>query len=85
LALALQGELMNFAEWFEGQAYRGYLPPEEREEFHRVWDAAQSNKVDDIQRLLSPTNAEILLAAGEMTAQELRTVRAVLNGLKAKI
>lgn len=45
---------------------------------------AMAEMEDDFRRLLSPTNAEILLAAGEMTAQELRTVRAVLNWLKAK-
>jgi hypothetical protein len=45
---------------------------------------AMAEMEDEFQRLLSPTNAEIRLAAGEMTAQELRTVRAVLNWLKAK-
>jgi hypothetical protein len=74
---------MNFAEWFEGQLWAECFK-EERANFNQVWNAAQSNKVDEIQRLLSPTTPEILLAAGEMTAQELRTVRAVLNWLKAK-
>lgn len=40
-------------------------------------------KID--KQILSLSNSEILLMAGEMTAQELRTVRAVLNGLIFKI
>lgn len=35
-------------------------------------------------RKLNITDAELRLMAGEMSAQELRTVRAVLNGLKNK-
>ena len=42
------------------------------------------HKVDEIQRIMTPSTSEILLAAGEMTAAELRAVRAVLNWLKAK-
>lgn len=38
-----------------------------------------------IVTILQPSQSEILLMAGEMTAQELRTVNAVLNGLISKI
>ena len=34
---------------------------------------------EEAAKLLEVSNAEILLACGEMSAQEMRTVRAVLN------
>lgn len=36
-------------------------------------------------KMLDLTDSELLLMAGEMTAQELRTVKAVLGGLRARM
>ena len=51
----------------------------ELEAFERAIRAQTSTE------LMMPTNADLLLMAGEMTAQEMRTVRAVLMGLACKI
>lgn len=41
--------------------------------------------MNNLLKLLKMTRAEAQLMAGEMTAQEWRTVRAVLRGILAKL
>ncbi len=45
----------------------------------------RSDALEEAAQVLDIKSADLLLMAGEMTAQELRTVRAVLKGLKEKI
>lgn len=61
---------------------------------HNQWDALGldeqvefSQKVarEDCARLLELTASEVRLMAGEMAAQEMRTVQAVLGGLRRRI
>lgn len=49
-----------------------------------AWAGYQA-AINDCLEVLSISRASLLLMAGEMTAQELRTVKAVLEGLKSKI
>lgn len=46
---------------------------------------ARADEREACARSLEMTNAELLLMAGEMTAQELRTVQAVLKAKAAMI
>ena len=50
-----------------------------------VWNAAQAEEREECARMLEISNSELLLMAGEMTVQELRNVRAVLNAMANKI
>ena len=50
-----------------------------------VWSAAQAEEREECAKILTLSNSELLLIAGEMSAQELRTVRAVLNAMANKI
>ena len=59
------------------------LEREHKEFFERWHDERRKN--ERIMEMMDISNSELLLMAGEMTAQELRTVRAVLKGLKARM
>ena len=75
---------MNFYEWYEKQPYG----TSRLEDMHQAWMAAMqecSERIVDFPflQLLKISDEELKLMAGEMTAQELRTVRAVMNGILA--
>lgn len=46
---------------------------------------AQKIAREDCTRLLEVTPSEVRLMAGEMSAQEMRTVQAVLGGLRSRL
>ena len=51
----------------------------------QVWQAAEASGMELAAKSLDVTNAEIRLHAGEMTAQEMRTVTAILGWLQREI
>lgn len=55
------------------------------EALSRMWSAAKASERGRIASLLMASDASLLLMAGEMTAGERRTVRAVLNGILSKL
>jgi len=50
-----------------------------------IWKMSKKEAYEECAKLLEISNSELLLMAGEMSAQELRTVRAVLNAMANKI
>lgn len=59
------------------------------DEYCALWRAAVQREVREERercaKMLDLNSSELLLMAGEMTAQELRTVKAVLSGLRARM
>lgn len=68
----------KFDEWLE-QAHVGELASE------RAAKEAWVARSETCASALELSQSQIRLMAGEMTAQEMRTVQAVLNGLAAQI
>jgi len=60
-----------------------YESSKTRESF--AWDHGYRMASSDCISWLEMSNSKLLLMAGEMSAQELRTVRAVLNAMANKI
>lgn len=67
---------------FNDQAGLGPLPEAERQRCYAMGVADERARCAN---KLRHSNASLLLMTGEMTAQELRTVHAVLNGIRSQI
>ena len=50
-----------------------------------IWKMSKKEAYEQCAKMLEISNSELLLMCGEMSAQELRTVRAVLNAMANKI
>ena len=53
-----------------------------KEVAEHAWQGATTAERKRWAAKLTPTDGKLRLMAGEMTAQEMRTVRAVLNGIR---
>ena len=78
---------MTFEEWTD-RTFGSNFQNEEMLTYFRMsatWETAQDDEREKCASLLEISNSELLLMSGEMSAQELRTVRAVLNAMANKI
>lgn len=52
---------------------------------YQAWSDATKAERERCLKVLNPSTQQLLLAAGEMSAQELRTVKAILKWMRHRI
>jgi len=76
--------MMTFAEWLCEQDSR-FQHRNYKYDLHAAWIDGQEESHKRCASLLDLSDSELLLMSGEMTAQEMRTVKAVLKALKSRM